>query len=138
MKYSTIEQAAIEASVGVKEVDAEIQRLKAKRDLLATIAQQLSAVLPAIAEAFPGDGNNQTEPARDTPPAERPSFMESDASASYAGAAPYATGTVAEQEAPAAPRSFAELFAQSKTFSLRNEGWPASAGMDQQGLRQLL
>ncbi len=50
MKYSTFEQAAIEANIGVKEIDAEIERLKARRDVLETLMRQISMALPMIGE----------------------------------------------------------------------------------------
>ncbi len=53
MKYSAFEQAAIEASAGLKEIDAEFEQLEArkqtlesKRELLETLVHQLLLVLP--------------------------------------------------------------------------------------------
>lgn len=153
MRYSTFEQAAVEASAGVKEIDAEMQRLKAKRDLLATIAQQLTAVLPAIAEAFPASSEaNQASMLPASVPSEQPSYSNGAAdSNSYpahqdqwsshasADSAPVAYSAAPESEVTAKQEpSFSDLLAQSKTFSLRNEGWPNSSAVDQRGLRQLL
>jgi hypothetical protein len=153
MRYSTFEQAAAEASAGLQEIDAEIQRLSVKRDLLATLAEQLSAALPAIAEAFP----DRADAVPENPPAEHAyaahGAAEEHATSSYsdmapysadaspyaADAAPYSTEPTPEPEAAAVPeKSLAEMLAQSKTFSLRNEGWPATTAVDQRGLRQLL
>ena len=50
MKYSAFEQAAVEASAGAKEIDAEIGRLKAKRQALENLVRQLLAVLPTSGE----------------------------------------------------------------------------------------
>lgn len=54
MKYIVFEQAAVEASAGLQEVDAEIeelvarkQSLESKKDLLDTLVHQLKLVLPA-------------------------------------------------------------------------------------------
>lgn len=53
MRYSTFEQAAAEASYGMKEIDAQLEQLKAqvaqlqgKRDLLATLSSQLLTLRP--------------------------------------------------------------------------------------------
>lgn len=72
MKYSTFEQAAVEASSGLREIDSEIERLKAKRVLLDTLVRQLSAVLPMITEATPADDTNKAG----APAAEQPSFTD--------------------------------------------------------------
>jgi len=63
MKYSAFEQAAIEASNGLKEVDAEFEQLEArkqalesKRELLETLVHQLLLVLPTA------DGADKTGP----------------------------------------------------------------------------
>lgn len=56
MKYSAFEQAALEASAGLREIDAEIERLKAKKEaleLLQASARQLLASEPAKVETFP-------------------------------------------------------------------------------------
>lgn len=151
MRYSTFEQAAVEASAGVNAIDAEIQRLKVKRDLLATIAQQLSAILPAIAEAFPESEGGQAPAMPEHAAGEHAASangtgdswsssmqQEGDPSPAYS-AAPSSGDAAQGQEAPATREpSFADLLAQSKTFSLRNEGWPNSSAVDQRGLRQLL
>jgi hypothetical protein len=141
LRYSTFEQAAVEASSGVKEIDGEIQRLKAKRDLLDTLARQLMAVLPALAEALPADTGNHADASHENSAAAQPqladgsengqsSWNHSEETPAYANSASDAPAT----EEP----SFAELLAQSKPYSLRNEGWPATAPADQRGIRQIL
>lgn len=54
MKYSVFEEAAVEAGAGLQEVDAEIEKLVARRqaleskkELLDTLVSQLMLVLPA-------------------------------------------------------------------------------------------
>jgi hypothetical protein len=77
MKYSAFEQAAIEASAGLKEIDAEIEQIELqkhtlaeKRELLESLVHQLLMVLPTRGGAFASD------PAE--PPAARPSsFLNS-------------------------------------------------------------
>jgi hypothetical protein len=152
MRYSTFEQAAAEASAGVQEIDAEIQQLTAKRELLQTLAHQLLAVLPALAEAAPANGGNNGGRLLDNPAAEHPSWAngaaddhsyssgnEESPAWSSADGAPSPAGTAPEAEAPAAEQpAFAELLSQNKPYSLRNEGWPSSSAVDQRGLRRLL
>lgn len=61
MKYSAFEQAALEASAGLKEIDAEIARLQEKRemlDLLLTSARRLLADEPLKTETFPANEAN--------------------------------------------------------------------------------
>jgi hypothetical protein len=58
MKYSAFEEAAVEASIGLREIDAEIEQLTAKRKMLGVLVQQLSAVLPLCAEENSADEAN--------------------------------------------------------------------------------
>ena len=58
MRYSAFEQAAAEASIGVREIDsqldqlkAQLEQLKTKRDLLETLRRQLDSLRPASTEA---------------------------------------------------------------------------------------
>jgi hypothetical protein len=144
MRYSTFEQAAVEASAAVKEIDAEIQRLMAKRDLLETLAHQLKTVLPALAVATQADAGNQAGA-----PPNNPAVVEQPVQANVAAESQtpstkqdqwmaYAAATP-PPEAPAAQRpSYAELLEQSKPYSLRNEGWPSTTPADQREFRQLL
>ena len=60
MRYSAFEQAAAEASIGVREIDsqldqlkAQLEQLKTKRDLLETLRRQLDAVRPSAEAAAP-------------------------------------------------------------------------------------
>lgn len=70
MRYSAFEQAAAEASLGLKEVDIQMEQLKtqieqlqSKRDLLQSLSSQLSALR--------GDGKGTAS--TETP---KPSFIE--------------------------------------------------------------
>jgi hypothetical protein len=144
MKYNTFEEAAAEASAGVKEIDAEINRLMAKRDLLETLAQQLLAVLPSINDAIPASGNKAAA-MPDNPADQQPSFADGAAEVkSYSTGqeewpAYSAAGAEPEPNAPETEQlTYADALAQNKPYSLRNEGWPASSAVDQRGLRQLL
>ena len=74
MKYSAFEQAAVEASAGIKEIDAEIDKLRARKELLEvleTLVHQLLSVLPRNAAAVP------VGKAFDASVAEQPSFVSS-------------------------------------------------------------
>jgi hypothetical protein len=100
MKYSAFEQAAIEASAGLKEIDAEFEQLEArkqalesKRELLETLVHQLLMVLPTSNQSFPADGSEKPGPL-----------------------------TAASTTKPS---SFATGASDSKSFSLRKEEWPA-------------
>jgi len=77
MKYSAFEQAALEASAGLKEIDAEIERLKAKKEaleLLQASARQLLATEPLKIEAFPANEGNRSSLVAYEPAVEPPSF----------------------------------------------------------------
>ncbi len=142
MKYSTFEEAAVEASIGLREVDAEIERLTAKRKLLGTLVQQLSAVLPLCAEEPSADESTAHNADADEPAAEpvlrnalpetKPSSLREDGWPSHASVATAAVAPAAEQ-APSA-----NGLADAKAYSLRSEGWPASAPAEQRGIRELL
>lgn len=69
MRYSAFEQAAAEASIGVREIDsqldqlkAQLEQLKTKRDLLETLRRQLDAVRPGTAEAAAPEAPALPEP----------------------------------------------------------------------------
>jgi hypothetical protein len=145
MKYSAFAEAAAEATAGLKEIDAEINRLMAQRDLLETLVHQLSSVLPADTRAIPADTGSRAGTLPDNPAEEHLSYangVSEDRSYSnqqeewptHSG-----DGTAPETDAPAAEQaSYTDLVAQSKPYSLRNEGWPATSPVDQRGLRRLL
>lgn len=146
MKYSAFEQAAVEASTGVKEIDAEIERLRAKRELLTTLMHQLLAVLPTKNDsASSSDGGaraGEIAPAGDAEPA---SFADSAAESNGASSSArkeewsgYSAVAVASDTAVAEKSPFADLLTQTKPFSLRNEGWPAASPSDQRGIRERL
>lgn len=143
MKYSTFEQAAIEASTGLREIDAEIERLKAKKDLLEPLVRQLSAVLPMITEAVPADNANKAATAAAAPSADQPSSADglpegepdSLRKAGWLGQSP--AGSTAD--APAAEQPYlAGGLSEAKPYSLRNDGWPTGPANGQRGIRELL
>lgn len=93
MRYSTFEQAAAEASYGMKEIDtqlqqlmAQVEQLKAKRDLLETLWRQLSSIRPTGT-----DGDREAVAAAETAPAEPvpPSNGAAEREAEKAGAAAF-------------------------------------------------
>jgi hypothetical protein len=109
MKYTVLEQAAAEARAGMKEIDAEIDRLKARRELLEvmeTVVRQLLTVAPASSEAIPGTEGNKPGTTPDAPAAE--------------------------------PRPFAEGLAEGKSDSVRREESLAPAPVDPVIIRKLL
>lgn len=62
MKYSAFEQAALEAKAGLQEIDAQIERLQAKRDMLEMLqrsARQLLAEEPIRPETFSAAEDDQ-------------------------------------------------------------------------------
>ncbi|HTV82740.1 MAG TPA: hypothetical protein VME18_08835 [Acidobacteriaceae bacterium] len=76
MRYSVFEQAAIEASAGLKEIDVEIeqldtkkQSLEAKRELLETLVHQLWVVLPMSNQGSPADAADKAGVASNAPEA---------------------------------------------------------------------
>jgi hypothetical protein len=89
MKYSAFEQAAIEASAGLKEIDAEFEQLEAKkhsleekRELLETLVHQLLMVLPTRAQASSSDEADKA--GADAPAARSSSFLNSIAEKPFA------------------------------------------------------
>lgn len=74
MNYSAFEKAAIEATAGLREVDAEMeqlevkkQSLEAKREVLDSLVHQLLQVLPTSNPAFAADAGNSTGAVPDAP-----------------------------------------------------------------------
>jgi len=77
MRYTVFEQAASEARAGMKEIDAEIDRLKARRELLEvleTISRQLLTVVPMSAGPVPVAPGNK--PAIDEPSGDSPDIAK--------------------------------------------------------------
>lgn len=107
MKYSAFEQAAVEASAGIKEIDAEIDKLRARKELLEvleTLVHQLLTVLPRNAGAIPAGGSRPSGSAPDAPVPER--------------------------------SSFANELAEHKSDAPRNEEWPAFVQQSTSGLQE--
>jgi hypothetical protein len=145
MNYSAFAEAAAEATAGLKEIDAEINRLMAQRDLLESLAHQLQSVVPADTRALPADVSSRTGARSDYPAEEHSSYTNGEADGgSYAHqqeqwSTHSADGTAQEPDAHAAEQpSYTESGSQSKPYSLRSDGWPASSAVDQRGLRKLL
>jgi hypothetical protein len=75
MRYSVFEQAAAEARGGINEIDTEIDRLKARRELLEvleSIARQLLTVVPMTAGPVPVSGSTRAGAVSDAPVDEQP------------------------------------------------------------------
>src|SRR5579859_2178236 len=123
MRYSAFEQAAAEATIGVREIENQLGQLKsqldqltAKRDLLETLSRQLLTLRPNGADASSHEAPRETALAAEAPapepapPAYGAADAESEMSATYTP-----------------PRS------------LRESGWftPSRAGGDS-GIRKLL
>ncbi|MGB6133022.1 MAG: hypothetical protein WCC14_06430 [Acidobacteriaceae bacterium] len=143
MNYSTFEQAAVEASTGLREIDAEIERLNTKKALLEPLVRQLSAILPLMTEAGQADEVNNAGTAAVAPVAEQ-SFStdglpegNSD-SLRKAGWPTHTTaGTTADAPAVEQP-SLAGALPEGKSFSLRTEGWPSGSTNGNRGIREIL
>lgn len=97
MRYSAFEQAAVEASNGMKEIEtqleqlmAQMDQLKGKRDLLDTLSRQLSQLQPT-GESMPVAAATPSISATEAPaemPALRPAVVSSaDVAAEMAAAA---------------------------------------------------
>lgn len=91
MRYSAFEQAAAEASLGMREVEtqmeqlkSQIEQLKSKRDLLDTLSRQLLSVRPIGGDAAPTE--NPKEPAVEAPASEPARYGAPDVEAEMAGA----------------------------------------------------
>lgn len=129
MKYSAFEQAAVEARSGLKEIDAEIDRLKAKKALLESLGRQLLTVLPMCSETDAADDNMHAGASEDAAAAEeaanalpegKPFTLRKDGwPSSFPGASKAGEPTPARQTAPL------EALPDGKPFSLRKEGWPS-------------
>lgn len=146
MKSSAFEQAAYEASTGVKEIDTEIERLKAKRESLEAkkeslqaLVHQLLAILPVVAEPISSDGGNSGGVTREEPAAEQHSFADTKSATSQKEEWPaYSSADATSGQTGSERPSFADLLSQGKPYSLRNEGWPASSPVSQNGIREIL
>lgn len=104
MKSLVFEQAAIEASAGKTEIDAEINRLKARRELLKvldTLVRHVLAVASMSTEAIPAYRSDNADTKSEAPLALQPSDVSS------------------PETAGAEQFSFANLLSQSNALSRR-------------------
>jgi len=104
MKSGVFEQAAMEARAGKKEIDAEINRLKARRELLEvleTLVRHVLAVVSMSTEAIPAAGSDNADTKSDVPLAVQPS------------------GVTPPETAGAEQFSLANLLSQSNALSRR-------------------
>lgn len=147
MKHSAFEEAAIEASIGLREVDAEIERLTAKKELLGTLVRQLSAILPMCADDSPADPATKPDTAdasaaaqpavAEALPETKPLSLRNDAWPTHPPAATSPAATAAVAPSPEQP-SFANSLSEARPYSLRSDGWPNSSQTEQRGIRELL
>jgi hypothetical protein len=143
MKYSAFAEAAVEATAGMKEIDAEIERLTAKRDVLEALAHQLLMIVPEHAAANRGDEGDHAGMTPGYPAAEQPSYAngaaEDHSYSAQHGEWQASSAGATTQDAPAAEQPLsADYLSQAKPYSLRTDGWPASSAVDQRGIRNLL
>jgi hypothetical protein len=150
MKPSAFELAAIEAKDGVKAIDAEIeqlnarkQTLEAKRALLESLAQQLSAILPMGDEGNAADRGSQSATAPEAQQPEQPAFAQGAAKgrspadrkddwSSYIAAS--ARSDAPESDQP----SVSDLLSERKPQALRAEGWPFNSSANGRGIKRVL
>jgi hypothetical protein len=134
MNYSAFEQAAVEASAGVREMDAEIERLAAKREVLRTLVHNLLAVLPMNTRAIPADAGYQAGATLHAPEPEEPSFAsrlpESEPSSFRREGWPHAPAV----EQP----SFAASLPESEPSSPAKEEWSQAPANEQPALAATL
>lgn len=138
MKYDALQQAAVEASVGLREIVEEIDRLEAreksllaKREALQAVGHHLLSVMSMIAETKPAPADVAADSLLELPVAEMTSLPEPPPELA---ASPRPQEEKPSPEFPAAAfpdvpggkwPSLVELLARSKPSSLRDEGWQA-------------
>lgn len=142
MKYEALQKAADEASAGLQEVVAELDRLEArrvallaKRESLQAVGHHLLTVMSTLCNPMAAGPSVEQEPLREAPafepalhtealPEPEPVPLE-EASASMEDAS-VGTPDAAVPDAPPTPwPSLADLLAKSKPTTLRDEGWRA-------------
>lgn len=146
MKYSAFEQAAAEARAGIREIDAEIDRLKAHRELLEvfdTLARQVLTVLPMSSETTPSRPGAAPVGKFGAPGAGQPAHadgvpMGGSESLRREEQPPESPiqETSAASEARQIPR--ADSPSQEEPRPIRSEGWPTSSRLDLPGIRKLV
>lgn len=79
MRYSLFEQAATEAGICAKEIDGEIEELKARKQVLEALMQHLSMALPMLGRkagaATPDASSGEAAPAPSTSGENAPESM---------------------------------------------------------------
>ena len=134
MKYRVFEQAAAEARAEIQELDAEIDRLKAKRELLQVaeaLLRQVLAAVPMSTDALPADEAPPPDPrageAIAEPPAREEALPELDPGPlqrdEWLGSEPdYATAAAP----PVVPSSSADMLPDHLVVSLQTEEMPSA------------
>lgn len=146
MNHRVFEMAAIEARAGITEIEAEIDRLKARRELLEvleSVVHQVLTVVPMTTDPIPAGRGNDAGAPPETPAREQPSFVDrsperrSDSLQNVDW--PPDNAAAAAPEAPATEQpSLADLISQDKPHSLRDERWPTGSPIDPRRIRELL
>jgi hypothetical protein len=135
MKYTVLENAAVEASTGLHEIDAEIDQietrklsLRAKRESLETVGRQLCTVLSAISDGKTDNGGNDAGALTDAPAAEPAATVDAQPEVDSAPILQpeVAAAPISQPEADSAPL----LQENASTFSLVGE--PADAPAEEQ------
>ena len=136
MNTSVLQQAAVEASAALEEIEAEIDQLEsrkeflqAQRDVLDSIGRQLCTVLSMI------DAEASAVEAQDVAPAPEPVLSEAMLDAAYqpeSAPEPAPRDEVAATDAeshrvPDAVPTFADLASLTRPFSQRAKGWPSTS-----------
>lgn len=147
MNPSAFELAALEARDAVKDIDAEIERLsarkqslEAKKEVLESLARQLLAVLPTNAEASADDRASQSGTPSESPQTAAAPFAQAPAKGRSCAARKdewslYIAGSTRPEEPEADQASVSDLLSESKPRSMRAEGWPTSSPVNGRGIR---
>ena len=134
MKYNVFEQAAVEANIGVKEIDAEIERLRARKEVLETLMRQLSMALPMLGEETE---ENKPEGATEMPAPESASRREglTNGKAQLDEWSSFISASKSQANAIPEPPYLADYRPQSNLLSLRVAGLPSQPPAGQRGAR---
>lgn len=146
MKYSAFEQAAAEARAGIREIDAEIDRLKAHRELLEvfeTLARQVLTVLPMSSETTPAGPGAAPVGKFGAPAAGEPAYASGvlkGGSESHRREEKLPESRIQETSNASEPRQIPrpDSPSQEEPGPIRSEGWSTSSRLDLPGIRKLV
>jgi len=145
MKSAVFERAVLEARNGIREIDAEIDRLKAHRELLEvfeTLSRQLLTVVPMGADpaALPGPAAKKSDPPAPPPPSTGGTLPNRESTSPREHEPPAESPSGSSPDAPAAgqPLPLDPSPSASNLYSLPSEERPASLSIDWEKLRKLI